>query len=108
MVLFGTRGSPGVGRGAFLSSPRLCFIVVFICDLFVSRDGPLVSWRDSARTERLYVLSHDGGWGRGWAPVKPVWAPQCFYTDRSGAVLLLWFLAVLAVCVCALVHLLCW
>ena len=32
------RGSPGVGRGAFLSSPHLCFIIVFICDLFVSRD----------------------------------------------------------------------
>ena len=37
------RGSPGVGRGAFLSGPRLCFVVVFICDLFVSRDDPLMS-----------------------------------------------------------------
>ena len=30
-----------------------------------------------------------------------------FYTDRSKAVLLLWFLNVLAVCVYTLVHLLC-
>ena len=28
---------------AFLSSPHLCFIIVFICDLFVSRDDPLMS-----------------------------------------------------------------
>ena len=33
--------------------------------------------------------------------------PQYFYTDRSKAVLLLWFLNVLAVCVYTLVHLLC-
>ena len=25
------------------SSPHLCFIIVFICDLFVSRDDPLMS-----------------------------------------------------------------
>ena len=34
-------------------------------------------------------------------------ATQYFYTDRSKAVLLLWFLTVLAVCVYTLVHLLC-
>ena len=38
-----TQGSPGVGRNTFLSSPHLCFIIVFICDLFVSRDDPLMS-----------------------------------------------------------------
>ena len=59
------RGSPGVGRGTFLSSPRLCFIIVFICGLFVSRGDPLVGWGTSTRTERLYVLGRDGGWGRG-------------------------------------------
>ena len=32
-----------VGRSTFLSSPHLCFIIVFICDLFVSRDDPLMS-----------------------------------------------------------------
>ena len=32
-----------VGRNTFLSSPHLCFIIVFICDLFVSRDDPLMS-----------------------------------------------------------------
>ena len=37
------RGSPGVGRGAFLSGPRLCFVVVFVCGLFVSRGDPLMS-----------------------------------------------------------------
>ena len=30
-------------RNTFLSSPHLCFIIVFICDLFVSRDDPLMS-----------------------------------------------------------------
>ena len=44
---------------------------------------------------------------RGWAPVKPVQAPQYFYTDRSKAVLLLWFLTVLTVCIYTLVQLLC-
>ena len=37
------QGSPGVGRNTFLSSPHLCFITVFICDLFVSCDDPLMS-----------------------------------------------------------------
>ena len=36
-------GSPGVGRNTFLSSPHLRFIIVFICDLFVSCDDLLVS-----------------------------------------------------------------
>ena len=35
--------SSGVGRNTFLSSPHLCFIIVFICDLFVSRQDPLMS-----------------------------------------------------------------
>ena len=30
-------------RNMFLSSPHFCFIIVFICDLFVSRDDPLMS-----------------------------------------------------------------
>ena len=34
------QGSLGVGCNTFLSSPHLCFIIVFICDLFVSRDDP--------------------------------------------------------------------
>ena len=38
------QGSPGVGRNTlFLSSPHLCFFIVFICDLFVSRDDPFIS-----------------------------------------------------------------
>ena len=38
-----SHGSPGVGRNTFLSSPHLCFITIFICDLFISRDDPLMS-----------------------------------------------------------------
>ena len=37
------QGSPGVSRTTFLSSPHLYFIIVFICDLFVSREDPLMS-----------------------------------------------------------------
>ena len=37
------QGSPGVDRNTFLSSPHLCFIILFICDLFVSCDDPLMS-----------------------------------------------------------------
>ena len=34
----------GVGRNTlFLSCRHLCFIIVFICDIFVSRDDPLMS-----------------------------------------------------------------
>ena len=35
----------GVSSNTFLSSPHLCFIIVFIHDLFVSRDGPvMIHW----------------------------------------------------------------
>ena len=38
------QGSPGVGRNTlFLLNSQLFFIIVFICDLFVSRDDPLMS-----------------------------------------------------------------
>ena len=37
------QGSPGVDRNTFPSSPHLCFIIALICDLFVSRDDPLMS-----------------------------------------------------------------
>ena len=49
------------------------------------------------KTEPKLGLSHDRSWGRGWVPVhrfKPPPPPQYFYTDRSKAVLLLWFLTV--------------
>ena len=94
-----SRGSPGVGRNTlFLSSPHLCFIIVFICELFVSRDDLLMSYKTFTQTEQLYVLSHDRSRGRGWDPVIPVEAPQYFNTDRSKAVLLLWFLTVTCSC----------
>ena len=37
------QGSPVIGRNTFLSSPHLCFIIVFICDLFVFREDPLMN-----------------------------------------------------------------
>ena len=37
------KGSSCVGCNTFLSSTHLCFIIVFICDLFVSRGDPLMS-----------------------------------------------------------------
>ena len=44
ILKFSKYGCPGVGRNMlFLSSPHLCFIIVFICDLFVSLDDPLMS-----------------------------------------------------------------
>ena len=52
VVLFDTpQGSPGVGRNTFLSSPHLCFIIVFICDLFVSRDHCLSFYFGMIRTD---------------------------------------------------------
>ena len=43
----------------------------------------------------------------GRAKISEGLSPQYFYTDRSKAVLLFWFLTVLAVYVYTLVHLLC-
>ena len=44
VVLFDTPGIPRCrSQHLFQSSPHLCFIIVFICDLFVSRDDPLMS-----------------------------------------------------------------
>ena len=38
------QGSPGVGRNTLcLSSPHLCFSIVFIRDFFISRYDPLMS-----------------------------------------------------------------
>ena len=59
VVLFDTPGISRCRSQHVLSSPYLCFIIVFICDLFVSRDDPLMSSKTSTRTEQLYVLSHD-------------------------------------------------
>ena len=46
------QGSPGVGRNTFLSSPHLCFIIVFNCDLFVSRD---FTWWSIDELENLHA-----------------------------------------------------
>ena len=43
IVLIFSKLSTVVGRNTFLSSPHLCFIIGFICDLFVTRDDPLMS-----------------------------------------------------------------
>ena len=79
---------------------RFCRVLIFASSQYLSviyLFHVMIHWwvkKTSTRTEQLYVLSHDRSWGRGWVPVKPVWAPQYFYTDRSKAVLLLWFLTV--------------
>ena len=99
VVLFDTLGSPAVGHNTlYLSSPHLCFIILFIRDFFVSPDDPLVRYKTFTRTEQLYVLSHDRSRGRGWDPVYPDLAPRYLNTDRSKAVLLLWFLTVTCSC----------
>ena len=96
------QGSPGVGRNSlFLSSPDLCFIIVFICDLFVSRDDPLMSKKNlhADRTTVCFEPSQKpsvrlGSRKTGLSPPPP----QYFNTDRSKAVLLLWFLTVSCSC----------
>ena len=56
LLIFLPQGSPGVDHNMlFLSSPYLCFIIVFICDLFVSRDDPLMSKKTFTRTEQLTI-----------------------------------------------------
>ena len=47
VVLFDTPGISMCRSQQVLSSPHLCFIIVFICDLFVSRDNPLMSRKPS-------------------------------------------------------------
>ena len=48
--------SPGVDRNTlFLSSPHLCFIIVFIRDFFVFLDDPLMSLKTFTRTEQLAI-----------------------------------------------------
>ena len=91
------QGSPGVSRNTlFLSSPHLCFIIVFICNLFVSRDDPLMGKKTFTPTEQLYILSYDRSRERGLDPENHLL--NYFNTDRSKAVLLLWFLTVTCFC----------
>ena len=62
------QGSPGVGRNTFLSSPHLCFIIVFMCYLFASRDEI-----ENLHADRTTVCFEP--WQKlraGWVPVKPV------------------------------------
>ena len=63
----------------------------------------LAAWElfmDGCNGKRMF-LSED------WTAFDALRLYSIFYTDRSKAVLLLWFLTVLAVCVYTLVHLLC-
>ena len=99
------QGSPGVGRNTFLSSPHLCFIIVFVCDLFVS------PWWSIDELENLHAdrttvcfepwqkpRARLGSRKTGLSPPHPPPPPQYFNTDRSKAVLLLWFLTVTCSC----------
>ena len=82
---------------------------LFICDLFVSHDDPLMSQKTFTRTEQLYVLSHDRGRGQGWDPRKTGLSPNSLILTVPrryfccGSLLLF----VLAVCIYTLVQLLC-
>ena len=53
----------------------------------------------------LFLFCYERDFMTSLSDVKQ--GPQYFYTDRSKAVLLLWFLTVLAVCIYTLVQLLC-
>ena len=110
VVLFGT---PGITRCrsqhvSVESSSLLHHSIYlwFVCFTWWS----LVGWKAFTRTERPCVLGHGGGWGQGWVPVKPVWAPGIFILTVPrryfccGSLLFLVF----SVRVCTLVRLLCW
>ena len=67
----------------------------------------LRSFKPSKGTNLFILIILAGDIEINPGPRSQVSAPQYFYTDHSKAVLLLWFLTVLTVCVYTLVHLLC-
>ena len=58
----------------FLSSLCLCFITGFICDLFVARGGPWMSWK----SRRVYVFAAVEAVDEDWDPVQLAGAPSNF------------------------------
>ena len=79
--------SPDVSRRCSVESAS-CFIVSFICDLFVARNDSSVTWR-LPRGPKKYMFYHYGSWGRRLVSRKASFsptAPQQFITDRSKAV----------------------
>ena len=92
---------------------RFCRVLIFASSLYLSviyLFHVMIHWwvrkppRGPNKCMFWTIIEAKGEVGRPWNRFKP---PQYFYTDRSKAVLLLWFLTVLAVCVYTLIQLLC-
>ena len=66
MVLFDTAGIFSCLDTLFLLSPHLCFIIGFVCDLFVARNDSWMSWKTSTRTKQIYVFTVMEAEGDGW------------------------------------------
>ena len=89
------QGSPGGGRNTlFLSSPHLCFIIVFICFpwWFIDELEKLHADRTTIRFEPWQKLRVRLGSRKTCLSTPPPPSPPpVFYTDRSKAVHSLWF-----------------
>ena len=60
VVLFDNPGISKCLNTLYVLSPHLCFMISFICDLFVTRNG---TW-----TEQIYVFTTREAEGEGWDP----------------------------------------
>ena len=69
------RGSPDVGRNTFLSSPLLCFIIVFICDLF----EPKYKYRQQEQATACFMLFYV-------SHVRSHYHYSCHITETEGEV----------------------
>ena len=65
-MLFDTLGISRCLNTLFLLSPHLCFIIGFICDLFVARND---SWKTPTRTEQIHGFTTMEAEGDGWDPI---------------------------------------
>ena len=69
VVLFDSTGISKCFNTLFLSSPHLCFIIGFICDLLVSRNDWWMNWKTSTGIEQI-CFYHCRCWWRGLASHK--------------------------------------
>ena len=98
MLLFYNPGVSGCHNTLFLSSPHRSLIIGLVLDLIVSYVDTLMSKKSSCGPN---VSNHCRSLGRGFGSGKTCLYPQLFITDRSKAVLLLWFLSITCyVCMC--------